>query len=129
MAMRRDGSFCLNCADKNHPRFDHCPICWQANVPYERHHVASKRQNVRFTVRLCLNCHALITYRQIRNWDHTWQTEEHPVRCSVQGTYDLVCLWYERSPAVEMLGELFHLLVLAFYELMAAWQLKGWDFA
>jgi hypothetical protein len=129
LAMRRTGALCLNCADESHPHTAHCLICWQLDVPYERHHVASERQNERFKIRLCLNCHALITYRQETSWDPSWKTEDHPVRCVVQGSFDLTCLWVERSPAVEMLRELVHFLVLAFCEVVASLGLKGWDFA
>jgi hypothetical protein len=97
-------------------------------VPAEGHHVATERQLPQFVVRLCLNCHAPLTYRQENVWDPTWRTEAHPVRCLVQGTFDLVCLWWERSPAVPMLGALWHLLVRAVIQLFHCFSLKGWDF-
>jgi hypothetical protein len=128
-ALRASGDLCRNCADTTHPRIPHCPICWRADVPAEGHHVAGERQREGFVVRLCLNCHALLTYRQVTAWDPSWLHESHPVRCLAQGTYDLTCLWWERSPAVAMLRELLDLLVRAAVELLACLALRGWDFA
>src|SRR5262245_32635773 len=76
-ALRREGGLCLNCADEAaeapHPRLARCLGCLRTNVPSEFHHVASKRQHAAFGLRLCLNCHAIVTHRQETAWHPSWK--------------------------------------------------------
>jgi hypothetical protein len=77
-----------------------------------------------------LNCHGIITHRQRDGWDPSWKTEAHPVRCTVQGVYDLVWLWWQRSDRRlwdQQLGELAHVAWLALLALLDLWGLRGWD--
>lgn len=83
----------------------HCPTCGAGNVPAQWHHLASERQQQRHMafkylgILLCLNCHGILTDRQSTAWDPSWKTENHPVRCTIQGTYDVLWLLWERSRA------------------------------
>ncbi|MGO8948001.1 MAG: hypothetical protein ACLQUY_10130 [Ktedonobacterales bacterium] len=108
-ALRRVNSVvvCRNCAGRTHPQ-RHCAICWRI-APSEQHHVASKRQQVTLTLPVCLNCHAILSQRQYR-WPHDWRTEAHQLRCVIQGVYDVLCLWLERSPVAECCRDLFLML-------------------
>jgi len=128
-ALRRRGGFCLNCADTSHETIRRCPVCGRKDVPGEYHHIASQRQRATFGVHICLNCHAILTYRQVTRWHPTWRTEQHPVRCIVQGMLDLLCLWWQRNPAVAALGDVWRWLLLAGIEMAQCFCLVGWDFA
>jgi len=128
-AIRRTGAVCLNCADSTHQTIRRCPVCARKDAPSEYHHIASKRQRATFGVRICLNCHAILTQRQLTAWDPSWRTEHHPVRCIVQGMIDFLCLCWERSPAVAMLHDMLSLLARASIEIAACLRLTGWDFA
>lgn len=98
---------CHNCADATH-RHRHCAICWRM-APSEQHHVASKRQHPTLTLPVCLNCHAILSQRQY-NWPPAWRSEAHKLRCVIQGVYDVLCLWLERSPVAENCRDLFVML-------------------
>jgi hypothetical protein len=61
---------------------------------------------------VCLNCHRLLSNRQHR-WHPAWLTEAHPTRYLIQGVYDVLMLWLERSPDAERYGGLVILLFCA----------------
>jgi hypothetical protein len=113
----------------------HCPICGRADVPAQWHHVAGKRQGTTRQLKelgllLCLNCHGIITERQRDGWDPSWKDEDHPVRCTVQGVYDLFWLWWQRSGRRvwdEQLAELAHMVRVGVLALLQLWGLRGWD--
>jgi hypothetical protein len=71
-----------------------CSIC-RKRAPFERHHVASKRQVPTLTVPICLNCHAILSYRQA-GWDPRWKTQSRPVWFLLEGLSDVLELWLER---------------------------------
>ena len=98
LRVARGPVLCRNCADRKHPQ-RRCAICHQV-APSELHHVASERQHPHLTLRVCLNCHALLSDRQAR-WPSAWRREPHVVRCIVQGVIDVLQLWMERSPVAE----------------------------
>src|SRR5262249_21326008 len=129
-ALRREGGLCLNCADEAaeapHPRLARCLGCLRTNVPSEFHHVASKRQHGAFGLRLCLNCHAILTHRQETAWHPSWKIEPHRVRCIVQGLLDVLWLWLRRSHSAWALGQLAQLCAQAGWSLFDAFGLVGW---
>jgi hypothetical protein len=98
---------CENCHDTYHARH-RCAICVSV-LPSELHHVASARQCPTLTLRVCLNCHRLLSERQYR-WHPAWRTESHPLRCVVQGVCDVLALWLQRSPVAEQCRDLFAML-------------------
>jgi hypothetical protein len=105
---RVDGQvLCANCADTRHAR-RRCAICDRV-APSESHHVASKRQHPTLTLPVCLNCHRILSRRQYR-WHPSWRTGAHPLRYLIQGVYDVMCLWLERSPVAEQCRELLTML-------------------
>lgn len=103
-----------------------CPICLRKNVPGQFHHVASARQYARLGLRLCLNCHAILTYRQMAAWDASWRTEAHPLRCLTQGLLDVLWLWWQRSDVSWSLREVARLAWLAGLALGETIGVKGW---
>jgi hypothetical protein len=108
----------------------HCPICGKANIPAQWHHIAGERQQRSLRMLICLNCHAIITSRQCSGWDPSWKTESHPVRCIVQGTHDVVWLWWQRSGVYWwqwQVAELVHVVWLALLALLDLWGLRGWE--
>jgi len=119
----------MNCADTSHEKIGQCSICGRKDAPSENHHVASQDQRPSFVVRICLNCHAIVTKRQVTQWDPSWRTEQHPIRCIVQGMLDLLCLWWERNPAVAALSDMWRLILRAGIEIAGCLCLVGWDFA
>ena len=125
-ALRREGRLCLNCADATHPRLARCPLCHKEQVPGEFHHVASARQHATFGLRVCLNCHAILTLRQETAWHQSWQKEDHPVRCMVQGLHDVFWLWWHRSHSGWSLGQLARLCVQACWALTGTYHVIGW---
>lgn len=125
-ALRRAGGVCHNCADTTHPRLARCPLCHRAQVPGEFHHVASKRQHVTFGLYVCLNCHAILTWRQETAWHPSWKTEPHLGRCVLQGLIDVFGLWLRRSHSGWSLGELAKLCWQAGWSLMGIFGLVGW---
>jgi hypothetical protein len=125
-ALRRAGGLCLNCADTTHPRLKRCLVCLRADVPSEFHHVATERQHPTFGLRLCLNCHAILTRHQVNDWHPSWKTEKHPVRCVLQGLIDLIWLWLRRSHSGWSLVELAKLCLEAGWSLLALFGLVGW---
>jgi hypothetical protein len=101
-------------------------------VPAQWHHLAGERQHKQLRILICLNCHGIITVRQCTGWHPSWKTEPHPVRCIVQGVYDLLWLWWQRSGVYWwrwQLAELAHVVRLAFLALLDVWGLRGWDLA
>jgi hypothetical protein len=108
----------------------HCPTCGRSQVPAQSHHVAGVRQHRTLCILLCLNCHGIATARQCTDLDPPWKTEHHPVRCIVQGVYDLLWLWWQRSGRFVwewQLAELVRLVWLALLALADIWGLRGWD--
>ena len=99
-----------------------CAICCRV-APSELHHVASERQHPILTLPVCLNCHRLLSQRQYR-WHPAWKRETHSWRYLAQGVYDVLCLWWERSPVAEMVrercGDLLRMLGLAALYALAA---------
>jgi hypothetical protein len=71
-------------------------------APAELHHVAGRRYNDGETTPVCLNCHAILTERQMRDWHPRWRiawrerepTErEHVARLFLeQGWLDILAL-------------------------------------
>jgi hypothetical protein len=128
-AKRRQGMVCQNCGDTSHERVRRCPICGRKDVPSHFHHIASERQHPTFGITICLNCHAIVTYRQMTKWHPTWRTEPHPIRCIVQGMLDMLCLWWERNPAVAAVSDMWRVILRAGIEIVGCLYLAGWDFA
>jgi hypothetical protein len=122
---------CLNCADEGsttpHPRVARCLGCLRTNAPSEFHHLASARQHASFGLRLCLNCHAILTKRQVTDWPPSWKTEQHPLRCQAQGLLDLIWLWLRRGHAAWALGQLAKLCAQLGWSVFGACGLVGWD--
>jgi hypothetical protein len=125
-ALRRSGGLCLNCADTTHVHIKRCPVCFRADVPSEFHHVASKRQHPTVGLQVCLNCHAILTKRQMTDWHPSWQDEQHPVRCLFQGMLDLFWLCLRRSHALWALGQFAKLCGQAGWALVGVFGLVGW---
>jgi hypothetical protein len=48
-----------------------CAVCRRAYGPFERHHIAGRR-NSDLTVSVCLRCHRRLSGRQ-KEWDPRWQ--------------------------------------------------------
>jgi hypothetical protein len=96
-------------------------------VPSEFHRIASKRQHPTFGISLCLNCHAVLTYRQLHDWHASWKTEQHVERSVAQGIADVFVLWLQRSHAGWALGELAKLCAQAAWVLIESWGLVGWE--
>ncbi len=96
-----------------------CAVCRRI-APVEDHHIASRRQHPTLTIRVCLNCHSLLSLRQYQWLDagNDWRKESHPVRCILQGVYDVVSLWLERSPAADAARDLLAMLWGAFCALV-----------
>jgi hypothetical protein len=112
----------------------HC-LCDRINVPAQWHHLATERQQARYTalkplgVLVCLNCHGILTERQCNTWEQSWKKDEHPVRCTIQGTADLLWLWWERSGRLvweQQCAELVHVVWTVFLGLLQFWGLRGW---
>jgi hypothetical protein len=126
-ALRREGGLCLNCADESpHPILPRCPLCHRERVPSEFHHVASVRQHRTLGLRVCLNCHAILTLRQETAWPPSWKTEAHLVRCILQGLTDAIWLWLQRSHSGWSLAELAKLCGQAFWAVASSCGLNGW---
>lgn len=142
-ALCKQGDLCRNHAAlagiSDEPYRDiisHCPICGAVNVPAQWHHLAGERQQSRYAalthvgILLCLNCHGILTLRQSTGWEPTWSTEQHPVRCTVQGIYDVLWLWWQRSGVLwwnHQVAELAHVVWLAALALFHLWGLRGWE--
>jgi hypothetical protein len=128
--LRREGGLCHNCADAAseapHQRIPRCLGCLRTDVPGEFHHLASERQHATFGLRLCLNCHAILTARQVTAWRPSWKTGKHRPRCMAQGTLDLIWLWLRRSHAAWALGQLAKLCAQVGWSLFEALGLVGW---
>jgi predicted RNA-binding Zn-ribbon protein involved in translation (DUF1610 family) len=123
---RGEDGLCPNCGDTTHPIVPRCPTCHRERVPSERHHVATERQHPTLLFPLCLNCHMIITKRQLTDWPKTWQTEHHPIRCIVQGVLDLLWLWWHRSHSGWALGQLGRLCLHAGWAVLTQCGLVGW---
>jgi hypothetical protein len=104
-----------------------CPLCLAKDAPSEFHHVATERQHPTFGLKVCLNCHAILTKRQMNDWPPSWKTEPHRLRCLVQGLIDVVGLWLRRSHSGWSLRELAKLCWQAGWSLMGVFGLVGWS--
>ncbi|MGO8949297.1 MAG: hypothetical protein ACLQUY_16930 [Ktedonobacterales bacterium] len=106
-ALSKEGDLCRNHAvqsglslERYREIISHCPTCGRADVPAQWHHFASKRQQdcpvalKPLGILLCLNCHGILTERQSSGWHPSWKAEDHSVRCTVQGVYDVLWLWW-----------------------------------
>jgi hypothetical protein len=141
-AMHRESNLCRNHAvlsgvskEPYREIIHHCRTCGAVDVPAQWHHVASERQQDRHAafkhlgILLCLNCHGILTDRQQRGWDPSWKTEDHPVRCTIQGTYDVLWLWWERSGVLwwnHQGEELAHVVWTVLLALLRYWGLRSW---
>ena len=112
----------------------HCPTCGRHEVPAQWHHPATERQQERYAalkhlgILICLNCHGILTERQCKAWDQGWRKEDHPVRCTLQGTYDVLWLWWERSGRLwweQQCVELAHLVWIVMLGLLQYWGLRS----
>jgi hypothetical protein len=101
-------------------------VCFRADVPSEFHHVASERQHATVGLQVCLNCHAILTKRQMTAWDPSWKNEKHPVRCLFQGMFDLFWLCLHRSHALWALGQFAKLCMQAGWALFEEFGLVDW---
>jgi hypothetical protein len=142
-ALYHEGNHCRNHAvvygtskEPYHELVGHCPTCGAVKVPAQWHHLASERQQKKYValkhvgILLCLNCHGILTERQCTGWDPSWRTEQHPVRCTVQGTYDVLWLWWQRSGMLwwnHQFGELAHVVWTTLLALLQYWGLRTWE--
>jgi hypothetical protein len=88
-----------------------CALC-RNSVPLERHHVATKRQCSSLTLCVCIPCHRQLSHRQTL-WYRGWRVEPHPIYCITQGCWDVLGVWYERSPVVDAMRDLLAMLFSA----------------
>jgi hypothetical protein len=91
-----------------------CAICG-GDGPFERHHVAGKRQCSWLILHVCIACHRPLTLRQKR-WVYR---DRHPVYCIVQGCFDVLAIWRERSPFFGPMRDLLTMLVQAAFAVLA----------
>lgn len=106
-----NGPLCSNCCDRTsgrpHRHIPLCPLCLQQDVPSELHHVAGERHCSWLVLRVCLNCHMQLTYRQVCAWPASWREtgrQEMTVRAIGQGVYDVLALWWTQSGAATFAG-------------------------
>lgn len=59
---------CWNCSDRRHTSIPFCLICGRKDVPGELHHIAQRKYCSWLSVNICLNCHNLITFHQVKYW-------------------------------------------------------------
>ena len=88
-----------------------CAIC-RTSRPLECHHVATKRQCQTLTLQVCIPCHRQLSHRQTL-WYPSWRVEPHPISCITQGCWDVLAVWYERSPVVDAMRDLLAMLFSA----------------
>jgi hypothetical protein len=140
-AMHQESGLCRNHAvltgvsDEPYCRIiPHCPTCGRRDVPAQWHHPATERQQIKHValkhlgILVCLNCHGILTERQCKAWDQGWRKEDRPVVCTVQGTYDVVWLWWMRSGRLwweQQCGELAHLVLIVLLGLLQYVGLRG----
>jgi hypothetical protein len=95
-----------------------CAICRNSG-PLECHHVATKRQCSSLTLYVCIPCHQQLSHRQT-HWYPGWRTEPHLIYCTTQGCWDVLAVWYERSPVVDAMRDLLAMLFSAATLLLGA---------
>jgi hypothetical protein len=100
---------CLNCQEQPRHSRHLCTVCAR-NLPAELHHVASRRAYPTFTTPLCLNCHRILSTRQVDFRRKRGEQPRHPFRSLVIGVLDVVRLFLERSPAADACRQVFCLL-------------------
>jgi hypothetical protein len=128
--LKRVDGLCRTCrAQPDHRRIAACPLCGRMNVAPDLHHIAGRRQHPTFALDVCLTCHDILSARQRTRWDPSWKTEAHPVRCIVQGVFDLVMLWWQRSGRRlwrQQVAELLRVVALAALAIAECYRLRGW---
>lgn len=92
-----------------------CAVCRRL-APCEAHHIGYQAHYPHLLITLCLNCHAIITTRQASQW----RKGASGVYYLVQGCYDLIYLWWERSPLVDELRDMLTALGHAALALLSA---------
>jgi hypothetical protein len=88
-----------------------CALC-RSSGRVECHHVATKRHCSTLTLDVCIPCHQQLSHRQTR-WYPGWRVEARPVYCITQGCWDVLAVWYERSPVVDAVRDLLSMLFSA----------------
>jgi len=98
---RNERNLCHNCADKSHSH-GNCWICRQDELPLEHHHLAGKKHAQR-TVPICLNCHAMFSWRQYQ-WPDLWRRDPCFAFLFI-GFMDYCTLYTDPTMPLEVLSE------------------------
>ncbi len=115
---------CANCSNNSKRKPQQCAICGRRSA-CENHHVAGRTQIRSVRLRICLNCHRILSARQYE-WVG-WPNEFHPVRYLIQGVRDVLALWWERSQDISHNRELRTMLGCATRYAEIAWPGLGSD--
>src|SRR5260221_2876503 len=88
---------CANCAATG--KSARCSTCGKL-ARCESHHIAGRLYIPPIRLRICLNCHAILSARQYA-WVGWREGEYHPVRYLLQGISDIKALWWERGTEID----------------------------